>query len=282
MSYSVSQLSPTIGAEVVGIDLTAPIPASIRADLNNAVVENKVLAFRNQRLTPGQMLEASTIFGFQLMHQLNDRLGFHTTPENRFVHYITNRDIGPKGARYVPGDGFHIDYFRAVRPPKAIMLFAVELPDKGGDTSFLDLQRAYDDLPDDLKSRLDGRLGISIVDRARPLVRAEVENGDKPHIPGARLHPIVRTHPESGRKALFIFPKILSGIYGMSREEETELLDRLLEHCMQPKYEFRHVWRHGDLVIWDNRNLMHRANADYDLNQTRRLYRIMLAGDVPR
>jgi taurine dioxygenase len=109
----------------------------------------------------------------------------------------------------------------------------------------------------------------------------ELSSESRSRVPDAVTHPIVRTHPESGRKAIYINPIRTEGIVGMPEEEALSLLADLLEHATQPQYQYRHRWRPGDLVMWDNRSLLHKANADYDMNQLRYLYRIMLQGDVP-
>ena len=109
----------------------------------------------------------------------------------------------------------------------------------------------------------------------------ELSAENRSQVPDAVTHPIVRTHPESGRKAIYINPIRIEGIVGMPETEALHLLGHLLDHAMQPQYEYRHQWRPGDLVIWDNRSLLHKANGDYDMSQLRYLYRVMLQGDVP-
>ena len=281
MSYSVNQLSQSIGAEVVGIDLSDPTSETVATALNGSFVDHKILAFRDQRLTADQMLEASRIFGSRYAHRELRSGGFHNVPENQLVQYITNEDRRPDGTHVVPGENFHIDNIVMPYPPKAIILYAVKLPSVGGDTSFVDLQRAFEDLPEEVKSMLDGRLAIYRLGPRVQVQRGNEEPCEWPMLPGAQLHPIVRTHPESGRKALFINPSNLVGIYGMTENEEIELLDYVVGHCFQPQYEYRYKWRIGDLTIWDNRTLMHKANPYYDMNEIRKLYRIMLEGDAP-
>jgi taurine dioxygenase len=100
-------------------------------------------------------------------------------------------------------------------------------------------------------------------------------------VPDAVLHPLVRTHPESGRKSIYLNPIRIEGIVGMEERDALALLDDLLTHATQPQYEYRHQWRQGDMVMWDNRCLLHKANGDYDMSQVRYLYRIMLKGDAP-
>ena len=104
---------------------------------------------------------------------------------------------------------------------------------------------------------------------------------DRRHVPDSITHPIVRTHPESGRKAIYINPIRIEDIVGMPEEDALALLAQLLDHSTQPRFQYRHQWRPGDLVMWDNRCLLHKANGDYDMNQLRYLYRVMLQGDVP-
>ena len=111
--------------------------------------------------------------------------------------------------------------------------------------------------------------------------REGVSEVNKERVPNAVLHPLVRTHPESGRKSIYVNPIRIEGLLGLDHKEALPLLGELLEHATQPRFQYRHVWRHGDLVIWDNRCLLHKANGDYDMDQTRYLYRLMLRGDVP-
>jgi taurine dioxygenase len=108
-----------------------------------------------------------------------------------------------------------------------------------------------------------------------------LSEANRQRVPDAVMHPLVRTHPESGRKAIYLNPIRTEGIVGMEENEALSLLDELLEHAVQPQYEYRHQWRTGDMVMWDNRCLLHKANGDYDMGQARYLYRIMLKGDVP-
>ena len=278
MDYPIAQLSEHTGAEVRGIDLTEPIDEVARAPLNRAFVDHSVLVFRDQHLTPQQLLEAVGLFG-QPFPQHNSRFAL---PECPLVHYISNQDFYPEGRRYIPGEGYHTDHSNAACPPKATILHAVSLPDRGGDTQYVNMHLAYDELPKQTKRRLDGLRAIHVYQSrfsARKLM--ELSSESRGHVPDAVAHPIVRTHPESGRKAIYINPIRIEGIVGMPGEAALALLAELLEHATQPRYQYRHHWRPGDLVMWDNRSLLHKANGDYDMNQLRYLYRIMLQGDVP-
>jgi taurine dioxygenase len=141
---------------------------------------------------------------------------------------------------------------------------------------------AYDELPEQTKRRLDGLKAIHVYESrhsAQKMMALSEQSHDR--VPDAVVHPIVRTHPESGRKAIYINPIRIDRIVGMAEAEALALLADLLEHATQLKYQYRHRWRPGELVMWDNRSLLHQANGDYDMSQVRYLYRVMLKGDVP-
>jgi alpha-ketoglutarate-dependent taurine dioxygenase len=278
MGYTITPLSEHTGAEVRGIDLSEPVDEAARKDLNGAFIDRSVLVFREQHLSPHQLVAAVGLFG-EIFPQHNSRFAL---PECPLVHYISNQDFYPDGKRYIPGEGYHTDHSNAVCPPKATVLHAVSLPDRGGDTQYVNMHRAYDELSDQTKRRLLGLEAIHVYESrysARKMIALNEESRDR--VPDAVVHPIVRTHPESGRKAIYINPIRIDGIVGMPGAEALSLLDDLLEHATQPRYQYRHRWRAGDLVMWDNRSLLHRANGDYDMGQLRYLYRIMLKGDVP-
>jgi taurine dioxygenase len=278
MGYAITPLSEHTGAEVLGIDLSEPVDEAARKDLNGAFTDRSVLVFREQHLSPHQLVAAVGLFG-EIFPQHNSRFAL---PECPLVHYISNQDFYPDGRRYIPGEGYHTDHSNAACPPKATVLHAVSLPDRGGDTQYVNMHRAYDELSDQTKRRLLGLEAIHVYESrysARKMIALNEESRDR--VPDAVVHPIVRTHPESGRKAIYINPIRIDGIVGMPEAEALSLLADLLKHATQPRYQYRHRWRAGDLVMWDNRSLLHKANGDYDMGQLRYLYRIMLKGDVP-
>jgi taurine dioxygenase len=278
MGYTITPLSEHTGAEVRGIDLSEPVDEAARKDLNGAFIDRSVLVFREQHLSPHQLVAAVGLFG-EIFPQHNSRFAL---PECPLVHYISNQDFYPDGKRYIPGEGYHTDHSNAACPPKATVLHAVSLPDRGGDTQYVNMHRAYDELSDQTKRRLLGLEAIHVYESrysARKMIALNEESRDR--VPDAVVHPIVRTHPESGRKAIYINPIRIDGIVGMPEAEALSLLADLLKHATQPRYQYRHRWRAGDLVMWDNRSLLHKANGDYDMGQLRYLYRIMLKGDVP-
>jgi len=278
MNYTIAPLSEHTGAEIRGIDLTEPIDDLVQVRLNRAFVDHSVLVFRDQHLTPDRLIEVVGLFG-EIFAQHNSRFAL---PECPFVHYISNQDFYPDGRRYIPGEGYHTDHSNAACPPKATVLHAVSLPDRGGDTQYVNMHLAYDELPQETQRRLDGLRAIHVYQSrhsARKLM--ELSSDSRSRVPEAVAHPIVRTHPESGRRAIYINPIRTEGIVGMPEAEALTLLADLLEHATQPQYQYRHHWRPGDFVMWDNRSLLHKANGDYDMSQRRYLYRIMLQGDMP-
>ena len=198
------------------------------------------------------------------------------------IHYISNQDKFPDGRRYIPGEGWHTDHSNDTRPPKATILHAVTLPSTGGDTQFANMAAAYDALPETLRRRLDGLVAIHVYQSShseRKLMSLPAVA--KERVPNAVLHPIVRTHPENGRRSIYINPIRIEGIVGLDHKEALPLLDLLLAHATETRFQYRHEWRPGDFVMWDDRCLLHKANGDYDMNELRYLYRVMLKGDVP-
>jgi taurine dioxygenase len=275
---TISPLSAHTGAEVHGIDLTQPVDAALRGRLNDAFVAHSVLVFRDQHLSPHQLLDAVQLFG-KVFPQHNSRFSL---PECPLIHYISNQDSYPDGRRYIPGEGYHTDHSNAVEPPKATVLHAVQLPDRGGDTQFVNMQRAYEDLSEATQRQIDGLKAVHVYQsRHSERKLMALSEASRAAVPDAVLHPLVRTHPESGRRSIYLNPIRIEAIIGLDEGPALALLDDLLAHATQPQYEYRHRWRSGDMVMWDNRCLLHKANGDYDMGQVRYLYRIMLKGDAP-
>ena len=277
MTFTLTRLSAHTGAEIKGIDLTKPVDGATRAALNQAFIDHHVLVFRDQKMTAQQLLDAVQLFG-EVFPQHNAR---HKIPDCPLVHYISNQDTYEDGTRYIPGEGYHTDHSNDPHPPKATVLHAVTLPEHGGDTQFVNMYRAYDELPETLRRRVEN-LKATHVFQSRHSGRKLMKLADerKAIVPDAVTHPIVRAHTETGRKAIYINPIRIEGIVGMEEQDALKLLDELLAFATQEKFEYRHKWRNGDMVMWDNRCLLHKANGDYDMSQVRYLYRVMLKDEV--
>jgi taurine dioxygenase len=278
MSIEITPLSASLGAEVRGVDLSCRIDAPTREALNRAFVAHSVLVVRGQTLSAQAFLGAVQNFG-AVFEQHNTRFALPECPK---IHYISNQDRYADGRRYIPGAGYHTDHSNDPVPPKATALLAIVLPETGGDTQFVDMRQAYDDLPDEMKGRIDGlrcRHVYQSKHSARKLMGLTPQRQNE--VPPSAIHPLVRTHPESGRRSLYLNPIRIEEIVGMPETDALALLEQLLAHATQEKYQYRHRWRPGDLVMWDNRCLLHKANGDYPGTQTRYLYRVMLKGTVP-
>jgi taurine dioxygenase len=266
------------GVEALGVDLAQALPAETTEALAGAFIKYGVLVVRGQSLRPQEMLAAVGLFG-RVFAQHNTKFSLPECPQ---IHYVSNQDRFPDGRRYIPGDDWHTDHSNAARPPKATVLHAVSLPDRGGDTQFANMAAAYAALPAAMQARLADLLAIHVYQssHSRRQLMALPEAA-KERVPNAVLHPLVRSHPERHTKSIYLNPIRIEGILGMDHKEALPLLDELLAHGTAERFQYRHVWQPGDLVMWDNRCVLHKANGDYDMGQTRYLYRVMLEGNTP-
>ena len=276
-SFSIAPLTDHTGAEVVGLDFRKPIDADTRAALNDAFVEHHVLVVRDQEFSPDDFKVAVQLFGELQPHDKKE----HHVPGFPDVSYVSNDEF-VNGRRIIPGETFHTDHSNHPRPPKATTLFAVDLPSSGGDTQYVNMHDAYDDLPEATRRKIDGLKAVhAYLSKYSPRPLGYLSEESQKKLPPPGVHPLVRTHPENGRKALFLNPVRMELILGMEDADALKLIGELMAHATQKKYEYRHKWRHGDWVLWDNRSVMHQANPDYDMNERRFLYRLMLKGEVP-
>jgi len=276
-SFSITPLTAHTGAEVVGLDFRKPIDADIKARLNRAFAEHHVLVMREQKFTPPEFKYTVQVFGELQPHDKKETF----VPGHPDVYYVSNDQI-VNGKRIIPGETFHTDHSNHPAPPKATTLFAVSLPSSGGDTQYVNMHKAYDDLPDEAKQCIDGLRAVHVyLSKYSPRSLGHLSEESRRNLPPPGVHPLVRTNPDNGRKGLFLNPVRMEAIEGMGDTEALALIGTLMQHATQKKYEYRHKWRHGDWVIWDNRSVMHQANPDYDMNERRYLYRLMLKGEVP-
>ena len=276
-SFTIAPLTEHTGAEVVGFDFRNPIDADSRATLNEAFAAHHVLVMRGQDFSPNDFKAAVQLFGELQPHDKKER----HVPGHPDIECISNQEI-VDGRRIIPGETFHTDHSNHPRPPKATTLFAIELPSSGGDTQYVNMHDAYDDLPGGTKRKIEGLKAVHVYQsKYSPRALAGLDAASRSQLPPPGVHPLVRIHPDNGRKALFLNPVRMESIVGMDDEDALKLIDELMRHATQRKYEYRHKWRDGDWVIWDNRSVMHQANPDYDMNERRYLYRLMLKGEVP-
>ncbi|MBT5107504.1 MAG: TauD/TfdA family dioxygenase [Rhodospirillaceae bacterium] len=276
MTVSISPISDALGAEATGIDLTQPITDADKDALRQAVLDNLVLVIRDQHLNPEQYLAAVRLFGDTMPQHLTHLL----MKEHPEIAVLDSRDSGadtdgtifPTGSR-----DWHTDHTNHAKPPKLTALYAITLPKSGGgDTGFANMQKAFDNLPPSRKCELDGLQTINKIED-KPYVSA----ADKEKYGALQSHPLIRTHPETGRKAIYIHPGKVAKIDGMTAAESHEFVDELMDQVIQPDVTYRHEWRPGDLVIWDNRAIVHLAHRDYDHTEGRIMQRVLVKGDAP-
>jgi taurine dioxygenase len=276
MNYTLNPLTNhETGAEIIGLDLTAPVDDAVRKALNAAFARYHVLVFRDQKMDAAQFAHAGETFG-EIMSQHHKDVRATGHPE---VFEIRNEKTAD-GKYRIAGESFHTDHSNHPMPPKATALFTVSLPSYGGDTQFVNMHNAYDDLSAGMKQRIDGLRAYHVWEsKYSPRKMRPLADQSKKALPPPALHPLVRLHPENGRKALYLNPVRMESIPGLPDDEALALIKQLMDHATQKKYEYRHQWRYGDMVIWDNRSVMHQANGDYDMNELRHLYRLMIVGE---
>jgi taurine dioxygenase len=276
-TMSIQPVGFACGARVTGIDLsTAPSDEDIRV-IHAAWLEHLVLVFPGQRLDPVKLVEFTRRFG-----QLDDYATqpFARHPDINEVMVLTNkRTNGQISKTHNNGQNWHSDLSYTLRPAKSTSVYCMEKPSVGGDTMFANMYRAYETLSPKLRAFLDGLEAIhdaSLIEGLEergPGVADEFRRLNPPVI-----HPAVRLHPESGKKALYVNARVRQFV-GLSRQESQPLIKFLCEHSVSPRFVYRHYWSVGDLVMWDNRCLVHLAVGDYDPAEIRHMIRTSTMGD---
>ena len=259
----IEKLAQALGAEVRGVDLSQPIAPELFARIRAAWLEHRVLRWRRQKLTDPQLLAFSRNFG-ELDPPGPNPLGRPFLPDHPEMNVISNIKEGgvPIGGL---GDGeaiWHADMTYIERPPMAAILYAIEIPPSGGDTYWANMVLAYETLPAALKRRIEGLQAVhdATYNSAGAMRKGYEDVTDPRTAPGAR-HPLVRAHPETGQRSLFLGRRRNSYLVGLDLEESERLLDELWRHATQPKFTWRQQWRVGDVVVWDNRCTLHRRDA---------------------
>jgi taurine dioxygenase len=278
----VTKVKEHIGAIVTGVDLAQPIDEATRKALYAAVVENVVLVIRGQaHLTPAQLQAAAEMFG-ELMEDQNRRYLVDGFP---LISVLDNfhKDSQGNPAKVGNNSTWHTDHTNQEMPPKFTMLYAVAVPDKGGATSVCNSRAAYEALPEDLRQKITGmKTENTLISSARfkianPDILKEQRASKKP----PTIQPLVRTHPDTGKKAVWFHKSKTERIIGMTPEETQDFLQDLTERITQPQFCYAHEYQKGDLLIVDDRQSLHKAGFDFDHNQQRRLYRMLVRGDRP-
>ena len=280
MTIEVVPTGAALGAEIRDVDLSLPLGDNVFAMIEQAFDDHGVIFFRDQRLTPPQQVSFTRRFGEIDFNIFGERWSVPGSPEIVVVSNVTE-DGKPIGVRRA-GENWHSDMCYTARPPRGTMLHAHEIPDLFGlplgDTEFASAAAAWDGLPEPMQQHLAGRRAVfDFVARKRAFPPTQAEIDRYPPV----THPIMRTHPRSGRKCLYVMRDDCTGIEGIETEEAEILIAALADHIVKPAFVYRHQWRPGDLLLWDNCTVQHRAIQDYDLPLRRLMHRTTMGGAIP-
>lgn len=280
--FEIRPLGAALGAEVIGVDLGRPLSHGDFQRIHQAHLDHHVLVFRDQRITPAQQIAFSRRFGPLQIHVLN-QFQLQGYPEVLIVSNVieNGKPIGLGDA----GHFWHSDLSYKETPSLGSLLHARELPAEGGDTLFANMHTAWESLPEALQRKV-ADLTAEHTYLAR-YAELQARSPWRPNLTPEQIaqvkpvvHPVVRTHPETGRRALFVSEHFTTRIVGLPDDESRAILEELFAHSVKPEHVYRHQWREHDLVFWDNRSLLHLAAGTPD--QLRRvMYRTTIEGDQP-
>lgn len=280
------KLGTALGAEITGLDLSQPLPDDLFAGVVEAFHNHEVVVFRDQKLTPEQQIAFSGRFG-EIDVNVRSR---YTKPGHPEIFVVSNiiengQPIGVTDA----GRYWHTDHCYVQKPSRCSLLYALEVPQQDGrvlgDTQFASVTTACEHLPQDMRQRLDGLQAINSYSYTYERKVQEFNRtplvAENRSAPPDIAHPVIRTHPFTGKKCLFVNEGYTTRITGMAEEESAETLRFLFEHMARPEFTYRHQWRKGDLLLWDNCATQHKAVFDYALPLRRRMERVTIRGSVP-
>ena len=280
MSMKIIPTAAVLGAEIAGVDLSRPLDDAMFAAIERAYNEYGVIFFRRQSITPAQQVAFTRRFGEIEFNIFSERWSVPGNPEIVVLSNITEGGR-PTGIRRA-GENWHSDMCYTARPPRGTVLYAIEIPELHGlllgDTEFASAAAAWNALPDAMKGTLEGRRAVfDFRGRKRSLTPTQAEIDRNPPV----RHPLVRTHPSTGRKCLYVMRDDCIGIDGMEADAAEALIAALSDHIVKPAFVYRHQWRPGDVLMWDNCVVQHRAIQDYDMPQRRLMHRTTMGGAVP-
>lgn len=282
MSIKIEPLSDALGAEVSGLDLTTDLNSETVGALREAFLTYHMLCLRSEPLEPSRFVALARHFGEPKLHVLRRRR-IDEVPEVAILESTFNRpEDKPVDLKLDRKSAWHTDDSFFAEPAKVTLLQSIAIPDSGGQTRFSNTRKVYEDLSEGEKERIDGLQAVHSYDTVRAPARAAKRTPEEEAETPDVEHPLVRTHDETGAKAIYYNPNRTDRIVGMDRKESDELLDWIQEITIGERYQYAHEWRVGDILIWDNRCLLHSVNMDFPVGQERRHQRILLKGDRPR
>lgn len=276
---AVVPLNGALGARIEGLDRSRANEPEVASRLSQALASHLLVVIPGEPMAPAETRWLSEVFG---------------TPQKQLLRYKRSGEVpdvsvmvstlkadGSTDKTAIRAEDWHTDDSYFATPAKATLLHAIEIPSHGGATWFCNMHSVYESLPAAMRERIDGMRAIHGYDtrraRNRPSARTPQEIAETPDVE----HPLVRTHPETGRKALYLNPNRLDRIVGLERAESDALLDELADAARQPQHHHGHVWTKGDVVVWDNRATMHRVVIDYPVGESRVMQRVLIEGDRP-
>jgi taurine dioxygenase len=281
MHVRIQPLSDALGAEVIGFELSNLRDEETISLLRDSFLAYHLLCFRMEPLSPSNFFSLGNLFGTPQLQLIRHERNTAVPEVALFVSTYEKESDKPDDLNEVRLSGWHTDdsYFEI--PAKATLLQGLDIPTIGGQTRFCNTQSAYEDLPKAFKSELYGKNSVHKYETnravARPKNLSSVEALETPDV----IHPLVRTHDETGNQAVYYNSNRTASVVGMSPDESDALLDHLGEYITQNKYRYDHDWQVGDVLFWDNRCLIHSVNVDYPVGQDRRHQRILLKGSRP-
>jgi taurine dioxygenase len=281
--FELTPISQTFGASVGGLDLNAPVGPQTWAAIHDAFLRHRLLLFRGQSLEPERIVDWSKRFGVTERH-LDAAYLLEGHPEIIVIGNL--RENGRMRSLFVNArEEWHFDYSYTPNPALGALFYAVTVPPAGGDTLFADSTAAYDALSPEMKARIEPLRGLhswshlhrmlEAMDPSRPPLTAE-QVAAHPEV----AHPLVHVHPETGRRSLWICPQVIRKIEGLSEAESAELLEELQAHATQPQFTYRHRWQEGDLLVYDNRALLHSATVFDHERHLRVMYRTTILQEM--
>lgn len=279
MKVTVRPLSDVMGAEITGFDLNEALDEETKAAVNAAFLDHQVICFRRQSFDVAGFLEAARQFGKTHPH-IYRHLRLEDFPDVSVVS-SEDRDVHGTGTTFKRAEHFHTDESYKEIPSKATLLYSVEVPPSGGETRFVNMYRAYETLPAETRRRIDPLQAVQRFLTSNPDIRlAALTEEEKAEVPDV-VHPVARTHPETGRRALYVNAARTEYVAGMDPQESKALLQELYDHSLRPEFQYHHHWERGDLLMWDNRCTMHAATHNLPPGAKRLLYRTLLDGTRP-
>lgn len=269
MGFEVRKLTPSFGAEVLGFNLSEDVSDDALAEIKALWAEHQLLLFRGQSIEEPDAVAFSRQLGELEIHVRQEYL----SQDNPEILYVSNMKVDgrPIGILSDTEVGWHYDQIYLSRPAVGSLLYAVTLPANGGQTSFANMSAAYESLSDRIKAQLDGRKAVQSYENFNAQYSVPTNSDQKKRTPDIE-QPIIRTHPISGRKALYICPGMTTEVVGMGGDESRALLDYLFEWSVKPEFVYTHDWAHGDALLWDNAATMHRREP-FDGNEERLMKR---------